>query len=71
MTKEQKEAFAAQVGTTLVYLYQLTGAERPNPTLRLARAIVKESERLSKKLMTEPLTYEDLLEGPVPDHRRT
>jgi DNA-binding XRE family transcriptional regulator len=67
MTKEQQEAFAAAVGTTRVYLYQLAAQEFPNPKLRLSLAIVKETNRLSKKLMTAPLTLEDLLVGAPPD----
>lgn len=67
MTKEQREAFAAAVGTTTVYLYQLAGQATPNPQLRLAKAIVKESNRIAKKIMAQPLTYDDLLTGPTPD----
>lgn len=67
MTKEQREAFASATGTTMVYLYQLAGQPAPNPQLRLAKAIVKESNRIAKKLMTQPLTYDDLLVGPTPD----
>lgn len=43
MTKEQREAFAAATGTTVVYLYQLAGSANPNPALQLAHRIVKES----------------------------
>lgn len=67
MTKEQREAFAAATGTTVVYLYQLAGAPAPNPTLKLARNTVKESNRIAKRLMAHPLSYEDLLVGPTPD----
>lgn len=66
MTKEQQEAFAAAVGTTRVYLYQLAGQEEPNPRLRLALNIVKESHRIHKRLMTQPLELEDLLVGAPP-----
>lgn len=67
MTKEQREAFAEKCGTTVVYLYQLAGHAEPNPQLQLAVRIVKESGRVHKKLMTEALTYEDLLVGKNPD----
>lgn len=66
MTKVQREAFASAVGTTTIYLYQLAAQPEPNPRLRLALAIRAESCRLAKKLMTEPLTLEDLLVG-VPE----
>lgn len=32
LTKEQREAFAAAVGTTTVYLYQLAAQPEPNPS---------------------------------------
>jgi DNA-binding XRE family transcriptional regulator len=67
MTKEQQEAFAAAVGTTRVYLYQLAAQEEPNPRLRLALAIVAESKRIGKRLMAQPLELEDLLVGVPPD----
>lgn len=63
MTKEQQEAFAFAVGTTTNYLYQMAAQEEPNPRLRMALAIREESRKLSKKLMCEPLTLEDLLVG--------
>lgn len=63
MTKEQNEEFAASVGTTRVYLYQLAAQPEPNPRLRLALAIRAQSLRLSKRVMAEPLTLEDLLVG--------
>lgn len=63
LTKDQREAFAAAVGTTTVYLYQLAAQPEPNPRLRLALAIREESRRISKRVMTEPLTLEDLLVG--------
>jgi DNA-binding XRE family transcriptional regulator len=66
MTKEQQEAFASAVGTTRVYLYQLAAQEEPNPRLQLALAICKESRRIAKRLMTEPLELEDLLVGSPP-----
>jgi transposase-like protein len=48
---------------TGVYLYQLAAAESPNPSLRLARAIVEQSKLFGSRLMVQPLTYEDLLIG--------
>lgn len=60
---DQRKAFAAAVGTTEGYLYQLAAAPVPNPRLRLAMLLVAESKRLSKKVMTAPLTFEDLLVG--------
>lgn len=67
MTKEQRAAFAAAVGTKVVYLYQLAGSTAPNPQLRLAHNIVVESKRLGKKIMAYPLDYPDLLVGVTPD----
>lgn len=49
--------------TTKVYLYQLAGNTRPNPTLRLAKAIVEQSRVLGPRINQRPLTYEDLLVG--------
>jgi DNA-binding XRE family transcriptional regulator len=66
MTKQEQEAFASAVGTTRVYLYQLSAQPEPNPRLRLSLAICKESRRISKKLMTKPLELEDLLIGTEP-----
>lgn len=66
MTKDEQEAFASAVGTTRVYLYQLAAQKEPNPRLRMALAIVKESQRLSKKLMSPVLKIEELLIGPPP-----
>ncbi len=67
MTAEQRKLFAAAVGTTTVYLYQLAGQPSPNPRLAMALAIRDESRRLAKRLMTAPLTLEDLLVGVPPD----
>lgn len=64
---EQRQAFAAAVGTTMVYLYQLAAQPEPNPRLRFALAVRDESRRIAKKAMTEPLTLEDLLVGVPPD----
>lgn len=63
MTSEQKKQFAADVGTTYVYLHQLAGQPRPNPRLDLAMKMVAESKKWSRKIMTPALTYEDLLTG--------
>lgn len=60
---DQRKAFAAAVGTTEGYLYQLAAAPVPNPRLRLAKLIVEETKRLGKKVMSAPLTYDDLLVG--------
>ena len=62
-TKSERIAFATAAGTTEFYLYQIAAQPAPNPRLRLALAIVRESKRLSKRYMTPPLTLEDLLEG--------
>lgn len=66
LTKDQREAFAAAVGTTTVYLYQLAAQPEPNPRLQLALAITKESRRIAHKAATTPLTLEDLLVGAPP-----
>ena len=50
---------------TLTYLYQLAANPNPNPTLRLAHALVEQSNIFGKKFMIQPLTYEDLLIGAV------
>lgn len=63
MSKDQREAFAATVGTTTTYLYQLAAQAEPNPRLKLALAIREESRRIAKRVMAEPLTLEDLLVG--------
>lgn len=60
---EQRKAFAEEVGTTVVYLYQLAGQPWPNPKLRMAKRIVEVSARYAGKAMARPLSYEDLLEG--------
>lgn len=49
--------------TTKIYLYQLAGNAMPNPTLRLAKAIVEQSRVLAPRVNERPLTYEDLLVG--------
>lgn len=60
---EQQNQFAASVGTTRVYLYQLAGQANPNPRLALAKALVEESQRWAPRVMTRALTYDDLLVG--------
>ena len=66
LTKPQQEKFAATVGTTRTYLYQLAAQPNPNPNLQMALAIRRESERIAKEVMTEPLSLEDLLIGVPP-----
>lgn len=63
MTPDQKKQFAQECGTTLLYLYQLGAQKRPNPTLTLAMALVDRSKVWGRKIMTKPLTLEDLLVG--------
>lgn len=63
MTADQKKQFAADVGTTYVYLHQLAAQPHPNPRLDLAMRMVAESKKWSRKVMTPALTYEDLLVG--------
>jgi hypothetical protein len=48
---------------TGVYLYQLAAQPYPNPTLRLAKAIVDQSSIYGAKFQIESLTYEELLIG--------
>ena len=55
--------------TTRIYLYQLAGNELPNPTLRLAKAIVEQSRVFGPRVSARPLTYEDLLVGCIPTNR--
>lgn len=55
--------------TTKIYLYQLAGNELPNPTLRLAKALVEQSRVFGPRINARPLTYEDLLIGCVPTNR--
>jgi len=60
---DQRKAFADEVGTTTVYLYQLAGQPWPNPKLRFAKRLVELSARYASKAMCKPLSYEDLLQG--------
>ena len=60
---DQKEAFAAQVGTTLQYLYQMVAQPAPNPALRLALAIEAETFRTYRRFNTDPVKLTDLLIG--------
>lgn len=62
---DEKEAFAAAVGTSLQYLQQMVGQPAPNPALRLAMAMEAESHRLGRLLGTDPLSLPDLLIGRV------
>ena len=55
--------------TTGHYLYQLAGKDLPNPTLRLAKAIVEQSRVFGPRVNARPLTYEDLLVGCIPTNR--
>lgn len=55
--------------TTPGYLYQLAGKDLPNPTLRLAKAIVEQSRVFAPRINAKPLTYEDLLIGCIPTNR--
>ena len=67
ITKEQRKTFAAECGTTEVYLYQLAAQPRPNPRLLLAKAIVDNCRRYARLQMTGPLDYDDLLVGATDD----
>ena len=66
---ERLEAFVASLelvngkATTGTYLYQLAGNPVPNPTLRLAAAIVQQSRAFAHAMDVPPLSYEDLLVG--------
>lgn len=64
---DQRKAFAAEVGTTVVYLYQLAGQPWPNPKLRLSRSMVQASAKYASKLGARPLSYDDLLVGTSDD----
>ncbi|RVU45330.1 hypothetical protein [Rubrivivax rivuli] len=61
--KPERKAFAEACETTELYLYQIAAQPYPNPRLRLALALVRESKKIARKLMTQPLTLEDLLVG--------
>lgn len=63
LTKDQRKQFAADCGTTEVYLYQLAAQPAPNPQLKLALALVDHSKRYARRVMTEALTLQDLLVG--------
>ena len=66
---ERLETFVASLeliggkATSGMYLYQLAGSAKPNPTLRLAAAIVHQSCVFAPKLRIPPLSFEDLLIG--------
>lgn len=61
-----KQEFAEACGTTLPYLYQLCAKEEPNPTLKLAMALVEQSAVFGKNHRLRPLTFDDLLVGASP-----
>ena len=63
---QTKREFAAECGTTLPYLYQLCAKEEPNPTLRLAMALVDKSAEYGKNRRLRPLTFDDLIVGTKP-----
>lgn len=67
LNPDDRKAFCEACGTTLLYLYQIAGKEEPNPTLKLAKALVENSRTWQKKipkvLKVAPLTYDDLLVG--------
>ena len=78
-TKENREAFVKDVSDirgeedkpmSLLRLYQIAGLRDPNPTLRIARALVLASEKWGEQLKIEPLKYEDLLIGKTSASRR-
>lgn len=61
---DQRKAFATEVATTTVYLYQLAAQPWPNPKLRLSKLIVEASARYAAKApFVRPLSYDDLLVG--------
>lgn len=60
---DQRKAFAEELGTTVVYLYQLAGQPWPNPKLRFAKRLVELSARYASKALCRPLSFEDLLQG--------
>lgn len=59
LSMPERKAFAARVGTTLNYLSQLP--KDPNPSLRLATLIEKESSRIAREKNIEPVSIEQLL----------
>lgn len=66
LSSDEREAFAAAVGTTVGYLNQLVGLPAPNPNLRMALAIEAESHRLSRQIHgLVPLSLQDLLVGRI------
>lgn len=65
-TREAKEQFAKDCGTSIFYLYQLGAQEEPNPRLRLALAIKDNSAKLAERLHVPSVTLEDLLVGAQP-----
>lgn len=67
LSPDDREAFCKACDTKLLYLYQVAAKEEPNPTLRLAKALVENSriwqKKIPKVLKVAPLTYDDLLVG--------
>lgn len=48
---------------TNIYLYQMTNKQVPNPTLRLAKAIVEQTRVFAPMIGVRALSYDDLLIG--------
>lgn len=67
LNADDRAAFCEACDVKLLYLYQVAAKEEPNPTLRLAKALVDNSRVFAKKipkvLKVGPLTYDDLLVG--------
>jgi len=65
LDSDEKEAFAAACGTTLLYLQQMVGNPAPNPTLKLAFAIESESHRFGRIHGIPGVSLQDLLIGRI------
>jgi hypothetical protein len=69
ITQKQRESLAAAarretgMSTSVIYLYQMSAHARPNPSLRLATALIEEMRRLEPATGIAPLTFADLLVG--------
>jgi hypothetical protein len=57
----QREELAQAAGTKTTYLYQLGASDKPNPSLRMAHAIVVKTAEMSERVKRPGLTYLDLL----------